>query len=651
MVADQEAPDPPVITSPSDGDQVNNPTPEISGTGEPGATVEVIIDGESVGTAPVDENGNWTFTPSEPLPDGDHTIEVIQTDPAGNPSDPTTIDITVDTEAPDPPVITSPSDGDQVNNPTPEISGTGEPGATVEVIIDGESVGTGPIDEDGNWTFTPSDPLPDGDHTIEVIQTDPAGNESPPASIDITVDTEAPPAPVITEPSDGDVITNPTPEISGTGEPGGTVEIIIDGESVGTAPIDEDGNWTFTPSDPLPDGEHTIEVIQTDPAGNESPPASIDVIIDATPPGPPTINQPEDGAAVNNPTPEISGTGEPGATVEVIIDGESVGTAPVDENGNWTFTPPDPLPDGDHTIDVIQTDPAGNESPPASIEITVDTEPPAAPTITGPSPGSTVGDTPTITGTGEPGAQVSVIIDGEEVGTTTVDENGNWSFTPSQPLPEGEHTVSATQTDPAGNTSPPSDEVPFTVDATAPDPPVVTSPQDGGSVDGDGPTVIGGTGEPGATVDVELDGRPIGSVQVGDDGTWSIEVPDLPCGEHTLTATQTDAHGNESQPTEVTFTVVCEDDPPGNGDGNGGPGDGGPGTGGPGHGGGHDLITAPPVAVGPGDHGAGVGDGGKLGTGSKDLAQTGAPVTLLLWAGLLAVGSGAFLLRRFRGNT
>ena len=140
----------------------------------------------------------------------------------------------------------------------------------------------------------------------------------------------------------------------------------------------------------------------------------------------------------------------------VYIDGTAVGTTTTNGSGTWTYTPTTPLSNGPHCVDVAATDAAGNVSTPSSASgFTVDTVAPAPPVISTPITGTTTNDnTPTITGTAEPNSTVTVYVDGQPVGTTTTDGSGDWSLTPSTPLSDGSHTVDATATDQAGNTSP-----------------------------------------------------------------------------------------------------------------------------------------------------------------------------------------------------
>ncbi|MBD9518269.1 Ig-like domain-containing protein, partial [Pseudomonas sp. PDM22] len=78
------------------GDNItNDTTPTIDGKTEPGADVVVIFPtGEEI-HAKADENGEWSVTPTQPLPEGNNDITVIATDPAGNTSEPTVITVVI----------------------------------------------------------------------------------------------------------------------------------------------------------------------------------------------------------------------------------------------------------------------------------------------------------------------------------------------------------------------------------------------------------------------------------------------------------------------------------------------------------------------------------------------------------------------------
>ncbi|WP_146200326.1 Ig-like domain-containing protein, partial [Paenibacillus agaridevorans] len=109
-----------------------------------------------------------------------------------------------DTTAPAAPMLTGPTDGASVNDATPTISGTAEPGSTVTIILDGSDAGTVPVGAGGTWTWTPPAALGEGDHSVVVRAEDAAGNVGPDsAARTFTVDTTAPAAPVLTVPTEG----------------------------------------------------------------------------------------------------------------------------------------------------------------------------------------------------------------------------------------------------------------------------------------------------------------------------------------------------------------------------------------------------------------------------------------------------------------
>ncbi|MBH4026456.1 BapA prefix-like domain-containing protein [Pseudomonas aeruginosa] len=492
-----EAPDFP------DAPQVNASNGSVlSGTAEAGVTI-VITDGNGnpIGQTSADANGNWSFTPGSQLPDGT-VVNVVARDAAGNSSPATSI--TVDGVAPNAPVV-EPSNGS-------ELSGTAEPGSSVTLTDgNGNPIGQTTADANGNWSFTPSTPLPDGT-VVNVVARDAAGNSSPPASV--TVDAVAPATPTV-DPSNGTTL-------SGTAEPGATVTLTDgNGNPIGQVTADGSGNWTFTPSTPLSNGT-VVNATATDPSGNASSPAS--VTVDAVAPATPVVN-PSNGTT-------LSGTAEPGATVTLTDgNGNPIGQVTADGSGNWSFTPTTPLPNGT-VVNATATDASGNTS--AGSSVTVDSVAPATPVIN-PSNGTT------LSGTAEPGSSVTLTDgNGNPIGQVTADGSGNWSFTPSTPLADGT-VVNATATDPAGNTS---GQGSTTVDGVAPTTPTVNL-SNGSS--------LSGTAEPGSTVILtDGNGNPIAEVTADGSGNWTY-TPSTPIANGTVVnVVAEDAAGNSSPPATVT---------------------------------------------------------------------------------------------------
>ncbi|MFE7226183.1 Ig-like domain-containing protein, partial [Nocardioides sp. NPDC057577] len=404
---DGTAPEAPVIESPADGSSISDSTPTITGTGEPGATVEVSMDGTVIGTATVDADGGWTLPTTDALAEGEHTVSAIQTDEAGNVSPADSNTFTIDTAGPEAPVITGPADGSTIGPDVQTVTGTAEPNATVNVTVDGVDHET-TANAEGAWSIDVGTPFAEGEHTATATQTDAAGNTSPAATSTFTVDASEE-APVITSPESGTTTDDNTPTIEGTGTPGTTITVYDqDDNEIGTTTVAPDGTWTLDAPE-LADGTYTFVATQTDDLGNVSPESnSVILTIDTAAPQAPVITAPEADSVTADNTPTVTGTGEPGAEVEVFIDGVPVGTTTVDPTGNWSLELTTPLADGGHTATATQTDEAGNVSPTSDpVPFTVDTQAPAAPVITSPADGDVTDDsTPTITGTGEPGATV-----------------------------------------------------------------------------------------------------------------------------------------------------------------------------------------------------------------------------------------------------
>jgi len=177
----------PVITSPADGSSTNNNRPTIGGThSQDGAQVVVSIDGQVVCTATV-AGGVWSCPVPSSLPDGPHSATATARyqgtpSPASGP-----VTFTVNTRLPPPPVISNPTNGSTSSNNPPVISGTSEPGSTVNTSIDGIPVCTTVADAHGNWSCPAGSPVAMGPHTVTATATNGNGT-SPPSSADFVED-------------------------------------------------------------------------------------------------------------------------------------------------------------------------------------------------------------------------------------------------------------------------------------------------------------------------------------------------------------------------------------------------------------------------------------------------------------------------------
>ncbi|EAZ7909637.1 BapA prefix-like domain-containing protein [Salmonella enterica] len=629
ITIDLSAPAQPIITSATDdvpgvtgtldnGALTNDSRPTLNGTGEAGATIRILDNGVEIGSATVDQSGNWRFTPDAPLESTSHLFTAVATDPAGNsgqPSDGFTLNI--DAQAPDVPVITSVIDdnnqptvpvlpGQATDDRQPILNGTGEPGATITIFDNGTPLGTAQVGENGSWTFPVPRNLSEGSHNLTVSATDPAGNTSAvSAPWTIVVDITPPASPVLTSVVDdqpgitgnlvsGQLTNDATPTLNGRGEAGATINVYLDGNSasIGTTTVNSDGTWSFTPQTPLANGNHTLTLSATDPAGNSSAVSSgFMLTIDATPPAAPVIASVADntapvtgivpnGGSTNETRPTLSGTGEAGSTISIYNGSTLVGTAQVQANGSWSFTPSTSLGAGIWNLTATATDAAGNTSAASEIRsFTIDTTPPAAPVIdtvydgTGPitgnlSPGQITDEArPVISGTREANTTLRLYDNGTLLAEIPADNSSSWRYAPDTSLATGNHIITVIAVDAAGNASPVSDSVNFVVDTMPPLTPVITSVSDdqapglgtiaNGQSTNDPTPTFSGTAEAGATITLYENGLVVGTTTAQPDGAWSVSTSTLASGTHVITAVATDAAGNSS-PNSTAFTLMVD---------------------------------------------------------------------------------------------
>jgi large repetitive protein len=312
------------------------------------------------------------------------------------------------------------------------------------------------------------------------------------------------------------------------------------------------GRLSGTASSSLPLTTFTVTVTDTTQGGAQTSSKTFQMTVNMPAP---TTTAPANGARTANSTPDYAGTSQANLSVNVYVDGAQVGTTTSGAGGNWTFTQPTPLADGPHTVFARATD-GGPESASSNTNtFTVDTTPPPAPVVTTPANGaSTSNVTPTISGTAESGATVTVRIDGSDIGTA-VATGGNWSLAAPTALGDGNHTVSAFATDAAGNQGPLSGTNSFTVDLTPPAAPTVSSPTEGQSLSANNAVTISGSTESGTTVEVLVNGGSYALANVS--GTsWTYTAGTLAAGARSVTARATDAAGNVSATTVRNFTTV-----------------------------------------------------------------------------------------------
>ncbi|KNX41687.1 hypothetical protein ROTO_17780 [Roseovarius tolerans] len=460
------------------GDDVDDPSISITGRAEPGSEVVVTIGDEEIATE-ADDQGDWEVTfEDDTFPgDGTHPVVVVVTEPDGTETTLAGPDVVIDLTPPDIAV----EDGTQAvghvvnlvdHEDGVEISGSGEPGAGIVVVIDGVEAQT-VVDDAGAWqvVFDPAD-LPGGEREAQVTitATDGFGNTTVVTDI-LEIDTVPHPISINAGAVGGDGVVNFDEaaggvEITGSSTAGATVIVTVDGVSREVV-TGADGTWRAVyEAGSLPGGEYdaTVSASTVDVAGNASQ-TSATVRIDTevrefdmqgNPGGADgVINAAEQGGGFS-----MTGQVEPGSSVVVAFAGSTV-NAVVAANGSWTATfTGAQVPGGTYNADVVATatDAAGNSSE-VRQAVAVDTEAghltlnAAAIGGDGVINAAEADAGVLVTGQADPGATVIVSLDGVEH-TVRADQSGEWrSRYTSGEITRGVHEadVTARTVDAAGN--------------------------------------------------------------------------------------------------------------------------------------------------------------------------------------------------------
>ncbi|KHT44528.1 hypothetical protein RJ41_16790 [Alteromonas marina] len=543
----------------------NDTTPNVSGeTDAPPGSEVVIVVTDSEGneqTIVTTVGADGTFNEDVPaeLSEGEYTVDVTVTTPAGN-SSTTTVTGEIDTTAP---IINLDPIG-STNDDTPVINGDtdAEPGAIVTLEIvhsDGTTQTlTATVQEDGSFSAEVPQALANGDFTVTATVSDVAGNTAS-TTIDAVINTQGPNVVIETGSP-----TNGSEGIGGSSDaPNSEVVVVItdsDGNSQTiTGTTDENGNFNVAFPPGSEEGEYQIEVTVTDENGNSST-ATATTVLDTTPP---VVNI-DPQTDTNDTTPTISGNTDLPAGSEVVITvTDSQGntqtvTALVDENGNFSADVEEALAQGNYEVSVEATDAAGNTTTVVDNSGNIDTTAPAL-SLDPQTDGSDT--TPTISGSTDlpPGSTVTIAVTDSAGNTQTidaiVDENGDFSVDVQTPLTEGEYTVEASATDEAGNTTTVTENG-GNIDTQAP----TISLEPLGTGNDTTPSISGSTNlEAGSTVTLTVTDSAGNSqtftATVDGNGEFSADVPaELADGDYTVEATATDAAGNSAS-TSQTGTV------------------------------------------------------------------------------------------------
>ena len=392
--------------------------------------------------------------------------------------------------------------------------------------------------------------------------TDAAGNAANLALIGLSqngpqIDTTAPSAPVIANDATN---TNNTVTLNGTAEANSTVTVYDGQVLLGTTTANAGGNWSYA-TGTLATGMQSFTAVATDAAGNTSA-ASVAVDPFVGQVTSPTISSfsPDSGVVgdgITNATSlTLSGAAIASSTVAVFDGSTELGTTSANANGAWNFTT-GTLANGSHSFTATDTVAGSVSTASASMTVTVDT---VAPVVTaqlahdtGTSSTDNITSNPALSGTAQANSVVTLSEGSTVLGTTTANASGAWSFTPSG-LAQGTQTVTASETDVAGNTGTAS--LTFTLDLVTPS---VTAQlaHDTGTSSTDNITsnpALSGTAQANSVVTLSEGSTVLGTTTANASGAWSFTPSGLAQGTQTVTASETDVAGNTGT-ASLTFTL------------------------------------------------------------------------------------------------
>jgi hypothetical protein len=543
---DNTPPNPPTITTPAQDGSTNAAPVVIGGAAETGSTITVYVDGQPRPATTTAIAGAWSYSFSPDLAQrvNPYDITVVATDAAGNASQSSQVrKITVDRTAPAKPVISTPVDGSGGNNATPLISGSAEPNSSLSLSIDGSPRPVS-VNGAGAWTYTPGSPLSNSSHTLIATATDAAGNASPPSDqVTFTVDS-SPPSAIISSPLGGAHVNSTTVNAAFSVSDNGSFTLVC---RLDTQVITPCAAPSKTLSG-LAQGDHTFAIEATDVGGNVAT-ASTTFTVDTVAPGAPTFLTPSQGAHFTGSQVLVSGDAEPGASIELELSSGPTAVVDADNLGSWSHTFSG-LADDDYTVSAVAVDAAGNESPAGTRDFTVDNVAPGALTFSSPTDGSQVSSISTISGTGaETGATVNVTVDGQSH-PAVVGGGGSWSLTlPTPVTDEGDYTISARQSDVAGNLGN-SNAITVTVDSVAPAV-TISSPAANAQVASSLPAVQFSASDDNGVQTLRC--RVSTGSYAACTSPWTPASP-LPQGSNTIQVEATDTAGNQKV-ASVTFNV------------------------------------------------------------------------------------------------
>ncbi|TGE12811.1 Ig-like domain-containing protein [Hymenobacter elongatus] len=571
----------PVVTSPPHVSLTNDNTPTYAGTAPANATVNVFVDGTSIGTTTATAGGTFALTQPTALPDGTHTVNATAT-AAGlaTSGSSNTNGFTVDATAPTVAITSSTGTSGSTTSTSP-IAFTITFSENVSGFVAGDvTVSNGSVSgfagSGTTYTFNVT-PTANGAVTVNVpanVAQDAAGNGNTAATqFSITYSQLVTAAPVVNTPANGSLLTTTTPTYAGTAPASSTVTVFIDGSASGTTTATASGSFSLTQPTALSQGSHTVRATaQTSGSAVSADSNTNTFTIDTVRP---TVAITSTASNPTNTSPiPVTVTFSEAVTGfvagDVTVSNGSITGGLINGSGTTYSFNVTPAANGLVTVNVpanVVQDAAGNgntAASPFSINYTVPTT-----TVTSivrndasPTNAATVSYTVTFSASvsGLSASNFTLSTSTAMGASVTSVSGAGTTYTVVVSTGFSDGTLGLNLNNSTG-VSPTVSNVPFngplyTIDKTVPAAPVVTEPANG-SVTRSTQPILRGTAEANTTVTVVVDGTAVGTTPADLGGNWAIGQPTaLANGSHTVAARTTDAAGNTSPNSSTnTFTV------------------------------------------------------------------------------------------------
>ncbi len=321
------------------------------------------------------------------------------------------------------------------------LSGRASPNSAIGIFIDGIEgpVATTYASKNGVWNVSLPG-LKDGTYELIAVSRDPvSGIGLASQAVPLSIHTDVPHSPIIEAPRVDERVAIQSPIIIGRADPGSLVTVFVDDIELAQVKTGEEGGWSAQTS-VLAEGTHSATALARNEAGIVSPLSSaVSFDIDTGAELAPRITFPSAGFIVSQPEVIVRGVGAPNSTVKLYAQNSFVADVPVRANGEWSYTMKNLT--GAYNVHAMSSSKRfTSEKIPFTVSVPkqmiTDTE---------------LANTGLIQGRAQPGSLIDFYVDKRHIGSTTVDSQGAWAYTPTDDRRlTGEHPVKVVISDAGG---------------------------------------------------------------------------------------------------------------------------------------------------------------------------------------------------------